>query len=71
MITRMSMKFISRFVAILALIMILAALSIQFFFDPHYTVVFWILAVPVILAGPILASVVLASNEELGLHQVN
>ena len=67
----MSMKFISRFVVILVLIMILAALSIQFFFDPHYTVVFWILAVPVILGAPNLGSVVLASNEELDLHQLN
>ena len=67
----MSMKFVSRFVAILVLVMILAALSIQFFFNPHYTVVFWILAVPVILGAPILASVVLASNVELDLHQVN
>lgn len=67
----MSMKFISRFVVILVLVMILAALSIQFFFDPHYTVVFWILAVPVILGTPILGSVVLASNEELDLHQLN
>ena len=67
----MSMKFISRFVVILVLIMILAALSIQFFFDPHYTVVFWILAVHVILGAPILGSVVLASNEELDLHQLN
>ncbi|QIC65902.1 hypothetical protein [Acinetobacter schindleri] len=67
----MSMKFISRFVVILVLVMILAALSIQFFFDPHYTVVFWILAVPVILGAPILGSVILASNEELDLHQLN
>ena len=67
----MSMKFISRFVVILVLIMILAALSIQFFFDPDYTVVFWILAVPVILGAPILGSVVLSSNEELDLHQLN
>lgn len=67
----MSMKFVSRFAAILVLVMILAALSIQFFFNPHYTVVFWILAVPVILGTPILASVALASNEELDIHQVN
>ncbi|WP_104470725.1 hypothetical protein [Acinetobacter indicus] len=67
----MSMKFVSRFVVVLVLVMILSALSIQFFFNPDYTIVFWILAVPVILGAPILASVVLASNEELDLHQVN
>lgn len=69
--TLMSMKFIGRFLAILVSVMVLAALSIHFFFDPHYSIVFWILAVPVILGTPILASVVLASNEELDLHQVH
>jgi hypothetical protein len=56
---------------ILFSVLILVALAIQFFFDPHYTVVFWIFAMPFILGTPILASVVLAKNEELDIHSVN
>lgn len=68
---RMATKFIIRFAVILFAVLILTALSIQFFFDPEVTVVLWIFAVPFILGVPILASVVLASNEELDIHSVN
>ncbi|MGE8539434.1 MAG: hypothetical protein ACN6NI_09130, partial [Acinetobacter sp.] len=64
-------KFIIRFAMILFTILILTALAIQFFFSPEVTVVLWIFAVPFILGIPILASVVLASNEELDIHSVN
>ncbi len=67
----MSTKFIIRFAAILFSILILAALVIKFFFSPDVTIVLWIFAVPFILGIPILASVVLATNEELDLHGVN
>lgn len=67
----MSTKFIIRFAAILFSILILAALVIKFFFSSDVTVVLWIFAVPFILGIPILASVVLATNEELDLHSVN
>ena len=68
---RMATKFIIRFAMILFAVLILTALSIQFFFHPEVTVVLWIFAVPFILGVPILASVVLASNEELDIHSVN
>jgi hypothetical protein len=67
----MPINFVIRFAAILFSVLILVALAIQFFFDPHYTVVFWIFAMPFILGTPILASVVLAKNEELDIHSVN
>ncbi|WP_216937673.1 MULTISPECIES: hypothetical protein [unclassified Acinetobacter] len=49
----------------------MTALGIQFFFNPEVTVVLWIFAVPFILGIPILASVILATNEELDIHSVN
>jgi hypothetical protein len=67
----MSTKFIIRFAAILFSVLILAGLIIQFFFKPDVTVVLWIFSVPFILGIPILASVVLTSNEELDIHSVN
>ena len=67
----MPINFVIRFAVILFSVLILVALAIQFFFDPHYTVVFWIFAMPFILGTPILASVVLAKNEELDIHSVN
>ena len=66
----MPINFVIRFAVILFSVLILVALAIQFFFDPHYTVVFWIFAMPFILGTPILASVVLAKNEELDIHSV-
>ncbi|AUC07673.1 MAG: hypothetical protein ACD_6C00119G0002 [uncultured bacterium] len=67
----MSTKFIIRFAAILFSVLILTALAIQFFFKPDVTVVLWIFAVPFILGIPILASVVLTTNDELDIHSVN
>ncbi|AUX87266.1 hypothetical protein ACUM6W_08780 [Acinetobacter tandoii] len=67
----MPIKFVLRFAAILFSVLILAAIAIKFLFNPHYTVIFWIFAVPFILGVPILASVVLAKNEELDIHSVN
>ncbi|PJG43573.1 hypothetical protein XA39_06880 [Acinetobacter tandoii] len=67
----MPIKFVMRFAAILFSVLILAAVVIQFFFNPHYTVIFWIFAVPFILGIPIISSVILAKNEELDIHSVN
>ena len=67
----MPIKFVMRFAAILFSVLILVALAIQFFFDPHYTVIFWIFSVPFILGTPFLSSVVLAKYEELDIHSVN
>ena len=67
----MSTKFIIRFAAILFSVLILTALAIQFFFKPDVTVVLWIFAVSFILGIPILASVVLTTNDELDIHSVN
>ena len=67
----MPIKFVLRFAAILFSVLILAAIAIQFFFNPDYTVIFWIFSIPFILGTPILASVVLAKNEELDIHSVN
>ncbi|MDT0199451.1 MULTISPECIES: hypothetical protein [unclassified Acinetobacter] len=67
----MSTKFIIRFAAILFSVLILTALAIQFFFKSDVTVVLWIFAVPFILGIPILASVVLTTNDELDIHNVN
>lgn len=61
----MSTKFIIRFAGVLFLILVLAALSIQLFSTAEITVVMWIFAMPIILAVPILASVVLAKDAEL------
>jgi hypothetical protein len=59
----MPINFVIRFAAILFSVLILVALAIRFFF--------WIFAMPFILGTPILASVVLAKNEELDIHSVN
>ena len=48
----MPINFVIRFAVILFSVLILVALAIQFFFDPHYTVVFWIFAMPFILGTP-------------------
>ena len=67
----MSTKFAIRFAAILFLVLVLTAIAIQYFFHPDSTVILWIFAMPIILAVPILSSVVLATNEELDIHSVN
>ena len=66
----MSTKFIIRFAAILFSVLILTALAIQFFFKSDVIVVLWSFAVPFILGIPILASVVLTTNDELDNHSV-
>lgn len=67
----MSTKFVIRFALILFLVLVLTAIAIQFLFNPDATVILWIFAMPIILAVPILASVLLAQNEEFDIHSVN
>ena len=66
----MSSTFAIRFAAILFSVMALTALVIHFILNGQYTIIFWIFAVPFILGIPILASVVLATNEELDISTV-
>lgn len=63
----MPQNFVIRFASILFFILILAAIVIHFSTSGEATIVFWICLVPVILAIPILTSVVFAKDEELGL----
>ena len=67
----MSTKFVIRFTLILFLVLVLTAIAIQFMFNPDVTVILWIFAMPIILAVPILSSVLLAANEEFDIHSVN
>lgn len=67
----MSTKFVIRFALILFLVLVLTAIAIQFMFNPDVTVILWIFAMPIILAVPILSSVLLATNEEFDIHSVN
>jgi len=67
----MSTKFVIRFALILFLVLVLTAIAIQFMFNPDVTVILWIFAMPIILAVPILSSVLLAANEEFDIHSVN
>jgi uncharacterized membrane protein len=66
----MSSTFAIRFAVILFSVMAVAAILIHFILNSQHTIIFWIFAVPFILGIPILASVVLASNEELDLSTV-
>ena len=64
----MLLKFAIRFTAVLLSVLILAAIVIQFMFSSKLTTDLWIIAMPIILGIPILASVVLAKDDELALH---
>jgi len=53
---------------ILASVLALAAMVIHFFFSSKLTTDLWIIVVPIILGIPMLASVVLAKDDELSVH---
>ncbi|WP_227612202.1 hypothetical protein [Acinetobacter sp. S40] len=61
----MLLKFAIRFMAVLLAVLILAAIIIHFSFSSKLTTDLWIIIVPIILAAPILTSVVLAKDDEL------
>ncbi|TCM68432.1 hypothetical protein EC844_105136 [Acinetobacter calcoaceticus] len=63
----MSQSFAIRFAGILLAVLVLVAIGIQLFTTGETTVVMWIFTVPIILAVPVLASVILAKNEEMGM----
>ena len=62
----MPQNFVIRLVSVLAFVLVLAALVIHFLFSGETTVVLWIFTFPIILAVPILISVFLAKDQELG-----
>lgn len=64
-IKKMLLKFAIRFMAVLLAVLILAAIIIHFSFSSKLTTDLWIIIVPIILAAPILTSVVLATDDEL------
>ncbi len=57
-------KFVTRFAIILFVVIALMAMLIQFIF-PNNATTLWILMMPAILGIPMLASIVLATDEEL------
>ncbi|WP_227610895.1 MULTISPECIES: hypothetical protein [unclassified Acinetobacter] len=61
----MLLKFAIRFMAVLLAVLILAAIIIHFSFSSKLTTDLWIIIVPIILAAPILTSVVLTKDDEL------
>lgn len=61
----MPKSFVVRFAAVLFLVLVVATIGIELSTTGETTVVMWIFAVPFILAIPILASVILAKNDEL------
>lgn len=63
----MAQKFIIRFAGLLFFILILAAIGAHFIITSEPVIVVWILAVPLILGIPIIASVILAKDDELGI----
>ena len=65
----MPQNFVIRFVSVLAFVLVLAALVIHFLFSGETTVVLWIFTFPIILAVPILISVFLAKDQELGVSE--
>lgn len=60
----MLLKFATRFALILFTVIALTAVAIHFFFSGETTTL-WIVMMPVILGIPILASIVLVTDEEL------
>lgn len=65
----MPMSFVIRFAAVLALVLIVFTLAIELTTSGETTVIMWIFTVPFILATPILASVVLAKNDEMDISE--
>lgn len=63
----MLLKFTVRFVAVLSSVLIITALSIQFFFSEKIITDLWIIVVPVILGIPMLTAITLTKDEELNL----
>ena len=61
----MPKNFIIRFAVLLFMTLLVIALGIHFMLSKEVTVVAWILMFPVIMAVPILASVLMAKDEEL------
>lgn len=64
----MLVKFAIRFMGVLFVVLALAAIIIHFFFSSKLTTDLWIIVVPVILGVPMLASVIIAKDEELSIH---
>ena len=63
----MPKNFVIRFAVLLFMTLLVIALGIHFMLSKEVTVVAWILMFPVIMAVPILASVLMAKDEELGI----
>lgn len=61
----MSSKFVIRFACVLLTILLVVGLGIHFMVAPELTTMIWIFTVPLILAVPILLSVVFATDDEL------
>lgn len=68
---KMLLKFAIRFAVVLFSVLIVAGIVIQFFFSSKLTTDLWIIVVPVILAIPILTSVICAKDEELSLDSTH
>lgn len=66
----MLLKFTIRFLGVLLAVLILTAIVIHFFFSSALTIDLWIIMVPIILGVPILASVLLAKDDELDINAV-
>lgn len=65
----MPMSFVMRFAAVLVLVLIVFTLAIELTTSGETTVIMWIFTVPFILVTPILASVILAKNDEMGISE--
>ncbi len=61
----MPKNFVIRFAVLLFMTLLVIALGIHFMLSKEVTVVAWILMFPIIMAVPILASVLMAKDEEL------
>ena len=60
----MPKNFVIRFAVLLFMTLLVIALGIHFMLSKEVTVVAWILMFPIIMAVPILASVLMAKDEE-------
>ena len=61
----MPKNFVIRFAVLLFMTLLVIALGIHFMLSKEVSVVAWILMFPIIMAVPILASVLMAKDEEL------
>ena len=61
----MPKNFVIRFAVLLFMTLLVIALGIHFMLSKEVTVVAWILMFPIIMAVPILASVLMSKDEEL------